>query len=57
VENSNNPRQSSSQQTGGKRWNMFDYDDRAPLDVHEAGSERRGRAVVHDLSYARSLIS
>ena len=31
---------------------MFDYDGRAQLDVREAGIERRGRAVVRDLSYA-----
>ena len=30
----------------------FDYDRQAPLDVVEIGSERRGGAVVHDISYA-----
>lgn len=30
----------------------FDYDTRAPLDVIELGKERRGAAVVHDISYA-----
>lgn len=30
----------------------FDYDRRAPLDLIEAGKERRGRVVVHDVSYA-----
>ncbi|HXO19502.1 MAG TPA: alpha/beta fold hydrolase, partial [Thermoanaerobaculia bacterium] len=30
---------------------LFDYDDRAPLDVREAGSERRGDVRVVDLSY------
>lgn len=31
---------------------MFDYDGSASLDVQEASIEQRGRAVVHDLSYA-----
>jgi dienelactone hydrolase len=31
---------------------IFSYDARAPLDVQETRVERRGRAEVHDLSYA-----
>lgn len=31
---------------------MFDYDREAPLEVQESGVERRGAAIVHDLSYA-----
>ena len=30
----------------------FDYDQKAPLDVQEAGVERRGDVTVHDISYA-----
>jgi dienelactone hydrolase len=30
----------------------FDYDRKAPLDVVEIGQQRRGGAVVHDISYA-----
>lgn len=30
----------------------FDYDKNAPLDVKEAGVEKRGDIVIHDLSYA-----
>lgn len=30
----------------------FDYDQRAPLDIQEAGVEQRGDVAVHDLSYA-----
>lgn len=31
---------------------MFDYDQRLPLDVREAGVENRGGVLVHDISYA-----
>ncbi len=30
----------------------FDYDQKAPLDIKEAGVERRGDITVHDISYA-----
>ncbi len=30
----------------------FDYDQRAPLDIKEAGVEQRGDIAVHDISYA-----
>jgi len=30
----------------------FDYDQKAPLDIHETGVERRGAVSVHDISYA-----
>ena len=30
----------------------FDYDQKAPLDVQEAGIEQRGGVAIHDLSYA-----
>jgi cephalosporin-C deacetylase-like acetyl esterase len=30
----------------------FDYDQKAPLDVQEAGVEQRGDVTVHDISYA-----
>ncbi len=30
----------------------FDYDQKAPLDIREAGVEQRGDVSVHDLSYA-----
>ncbi len=30
----------------------FDYDQKAPLDIREAGLEQRGDVSVHDLSYA-----
>ena len=30
----------------------FDYDRNAPLDIKEAGLERRGGVEVHDISYA-----
>ncbi len=30
----------------------FDYDQKAPLEVKEAGVERRGDVAVHDISYA-----
>ncbi len=30
----------------------FDYDQKAPLDVQEAGVEHRGDVAVHDISYA-----
>ncbi len=30
----------------------FDYDRNAPLDLREAGVERRGEVTVHDISYA-----
>lgn len=30
----------------------FDYDAKAPLDIREAGVERRGDVSIHDLSYA-----
>lgn len=31
---------------------MFDYDQNASLEVQESSAERRGAAIVHDLSYA-----
>src|SRR5260370_15197062 len=30
----------------------FDYDQKAPLDVQEAGIEQRGDVAIHDISYA-----
>jgi cephalosporin-C deacetylase-like acetyl esterase len=30
----------------------FDYDEKAPLDIQEAGVEQRGDVAIHDLSYA-----
>src|SRR6202521_2121404 len=30
----------------------FDYDQKAPLDVQEAGVEQRGDVTIHDISYA-----
>jgi dienelactone hydrolase len=30
----------------------FEYDQRAPLDVQEAGMEKRGEIAIHDVSYA-----
>jgi hypothetical protein len=30
----------------------FDYDQKAPLDVQEAGVEQRGNVAIHDISYA-----
>jgi hypothetical protein len=30
----------------------FDYDQKAPLDVQEAGVEQRGDVAIHDISYA-----
>ncbi len=30
----------------------FDYDQRAPLDIQEAGVEHRGEVSIHDISYA-----
>jgi cephalosporin-C deacetylase-like acetyl esterase len=30
----------------------FDYDQKAPLDVQEAGVEHRGEVAIHDISYA-----
>jgi len=30
----------------------FDYDQKATLDVREAGVERRGEVAIHDISYA-----
>lgn len=30
----------------------FDYDQKAPLDIQETGSERRGDVAIHDISYA-----
>ena len=30
----------------------FDYDQKAPLDIQEAGVEQRGDALIHDISYA-----
>jgi cephalosporin-C deacetylase-like acetyl esterase len=30
----------------------FDYDQKAPLDIQEAGVEQRGDVAVHDISYA-----
>src|SRR6202162_1498076 len=30
----------------------FDYDQKAPLDIQEAGVEQRGNVAVHDISYA-----
>lgn len=30
----------------------FDYDQKAPLDIREAGVERRGSVTIHDISYA-----
>lgn len=30
----------------------FDYDQKAPLDIQEAGVEQRGDVAIHDLSYA-----
>jgi cephalosporin-C deacetylase-like acetyl esterase len=30
----------------------FDYDQKAPLEIQEAGVEQRGEVAVHDLSYA-----
>jgi cephalosporin-C deacetylase-like acetyl esterase len=30
----------------------FDYDQKAPLDIKEAGVEQRGEVAIHDLSYA-----
>ena len=30
----------------------FDYDQRAPLDIQEAGVEHRGDVAIHDISYA-----
>lgn len=30
----------------------FDYDSKAPLDIQEAGVERRGSVAIHDISYA-----
>ena len=30
----------------------FDYDQKAPLDIQEAGVERRGNVTIHDISYA-----
>ena len=30
----------------------FDYDQKAPLDVQEAGVEERGDVAIHDISYA-----
>lgn len=29
----------------------FDYDQKAPLDIQEIGTEHRGGAVIHDISY------
>src|SRR5215469_4360827 len=31
---------------------MFEYDQDSSLDVQEAAIERRGTAIIHDLSYA-----
>jgi cephalosporin-C deacetylase-like acetyl esterase len=30
----------------------FDYDQKAPLDIQEAGVEQRGDVAIHDISYA-----
>ena len=30
----------------------FEYDQKAPLDVEEAGVEQRGDVAIHDISYA-----
>jgi dienelactone hydrolase len=30
----------------------FDYDQKAPLDIQELGTEHRGGAIIHDISYA-----
>ena len=30
----------------------FDYDQKAPLDIREAGVEQRGEVAIHDVSYA-----
>lgn len=30
----------------------FDYDQKAPLDIKESGSEQRGDIAIHDISYA-----
>jgi cephalosporin-C deacetylase-like acetyl esterase len=30
----------------------FDYDQKAPLDIREAGVEQRGEVAIHDISYA-----
>ena len=37
---------------GSKSAQAFDYDQRAPLDLQEAGVEHRGTIAVHDISYA-----
>jgi dienelactone hydrolase len=29
----------------------FDYDQKAPLDIQEVGTERRGSVLIHDISY------
>ncbi|MBW8874610.1 MAG: alpha/beta fold hydrolase [Acidobacteria bacterium] len=38
-----------------KNRHLFDYDAKAPLDVQETGTERRGEVRVVDLSYASPL--
>lgn len=35
----------------GELLRHFDYDQKAPLDIQEAGVERRGAVTVHDISY------